>query len=131
VLERVGDGERPLLGDDHAAALKDLRASTRAWYAPGARGRASTPVVRSRTSCARVIGAVESVSVVNITVDLKERSYDVVVDEGARDHLADLLARALPTPSARSIVTSAVARGAAVVRSLRAESSSSRARARR
>jgi 5-deoxy-5-amino-3-dehydroquinate synthase len=43
---------------------------------------------------------------VNITVDLKDRSYDVVVDEGARDHLADLLARRAPHAKCAVVVTS-------------------------
>jgi 5-deoxy-5-amino-3-dehydroquinate synthase len=42
----------------------------------------------------------------NITVDLKERSYDVVVDEGARDGLADLLARRAPHARCAIFVTS-------------------------
>ncbi len=32
LLERVGDGDRPLLGDDHAAALRDLRQRREPWY---------------------------------------------------------------------------------------------------
>jgi shikimate kinase len=32
LLERVGDGERPLLGDNHAAALKELRQRRETWY---------------------------------------------------------------------------------------------------
>jgi 5-deoxy-5-amino-3-dehydroquinate synthase len=43
---------------------------------------------------------------VNITVDLKERSYDVVVEEGARDGLADLLGRRAPHAKCAVIVTS-------------------------
>jgi shikimate kinase len=39
LLERVGDGERPLLGDDHAAALKDLRHQREVWYRQCARAR--------------------------------------------------------------------------------------------
>ena len=59
VLERVGDGERPLLGDDHAAALKDLRHRRESWYRQCARARVDSggsleDVVR------QVLGAVES-----------------------------------------------------------------------
>ena len=42
LLRRVGDGERPLLGDDHAAALKDLRQRREAWYRASARARVDT-----------------------------------------------------------------------------------------
>lgn len=39
LLERVGDGERPLLGDDHAAAIKDLRRRREGWYRENSRAR--------------------------------------------------------------------------------------------
>lgn len=37
--ERVSEGERPLLGDDHRGALKELRARREAWYRSCARQR--------------------------------------------------------------------------------------------
>ncbi len=42
----------------------------------------------------------------NITVDLKERSYEVVIDEGARDGLSALVARRAPNAQCAAIVTS-------------------------
>ena len=45
-------------------------------------------------------------SLVNITVDLKERSYEVVIDEGARDGLSALVARRAPNAQCAAIVTS-------------------------
>ncbi len=42
LLRRVGDGERPLLGGDHAAALKDLRQRRESWYRASARARVDT-----------------------------------------------------------------------------------------
>jgi 5-deoxy-5-amino-3-dehydroquinate synthase len=42
-----------------------------------------------------------------VTVELDERSYDVVVDEGARRELADLLARRAPRARRCAVVTSA------------------------
>ncbi len=39
LVDRVGPGERPLLGDDHAAALARLRAERSAWYEGVARVR--------------------------------------------------------------------------------------------
>jgi 5-deoxy-5-amino-3-dehydroquinate synthase len=43
---------------------------------------------------------------VNVTVELQERSYDVVVEEGARDALAVLLGRRAPHAKCAVIVTS-------------------------
>ena len=37
--ERVSEGERPLLGDDHHGALRELRARREAWYRSCARQR--------------------------------------------------------------------------------------------
>jgi shikimate kinase len=59
LLERVGGGERPLLGDDHAAALEDLRQRRESWYRQCARARVDSSgslddVVH------HVLGAVES-----------------------------------------------------------------------
>jgi shikimate kinase len=42
LLERVGDGDRPLLGDDHRGALANLRAQRATWYAEVARARVDT-----------------------------------------------------------------------------------------
>jgi shikimate kinase len=42
LLLRVGEGERPLLGDDHATALKDLRRRREPWYRASARVRVDT-----------------------------------------------------------------------------------------
>jgi shikimate kinase len=42
LLLRVGEGERPLLGDDHATALKDLRQRREPWYRSSARARVDT-----------------------------------------------------------------------------------------
>ncbi|MFZ0769203.1 MAG: 3-dehydroquinate synthase family protein, partial [Acidimicrobiales bacterium] len=42
-----------------------------------------------------------------VTVDLVERSYDVVVDDGARHSLAELIARRAPRARSAAIVTSA------------------------
>jgi len=39
LLERVGDGERPLLGDDHREGLATLRAEREEWYRSSARRR--------------------------------------------------------------------------------------------
>lgn len=39
ILARVEDGDRPLLGDDHAAALARLRATRTPWYAAVSRAR--------------------------------------------------------------------------------------------
>jgi 5-deoxy-5-amino-3-dehydroquinate synthase len=43
---------------------------------------------------------------VNITVDLKERSYDVVVEDGARSSLAELVAQRAPRAKSVVLVTS-------------------------
>ncbi len=43
----------------------------------------------------------------NITVELQERSYDVVVEEGARNVLAELVARRAPQAKCAVVVTSA------------------------
>jgi shikimate kinase len=42
LLTRVGEGERPLLGDDHAAALKELRRQREGWYREVARACVDT-----------------------------------------------------------------------------------------
>jgi shikimate kinase len=42
LLRRVSEGERPLLGDDHGAALRDLRQRREAWYRSCARARVDT-----------------------------------------------------------------------------------------
>ncbi|HEV3188410.1 MAG TPA: shikimate kinase [Acidimicrobiales bacterium] len=42
LLERVGDGERPLLGDDHREGLARLRAQREAWYRSSARRRVNS-----------------------------------------------------------------------------------------
>jgi shikimate kinase len=42
LLRRVNEGERPLLGDDHASALKALRQRREAWYRTCARARVET-----------------------------------------------------------------------------------------
>jgi shikimate kinase len=42
LLRRVSEGERPLLGDDHASALRDLRLGREAWYRSCARARVET-----------------------------------------------------------------------------------------
>ncbi|MFY9783513.1 MAG: shikimate kinase [Acidimicrobiales bacterium] len=39
LLARVGDGERPLLGDNHAQALIDLRQKREGWYRSTSRAR--------------------------------------------------------------------------------------------
>jgi shikimate kinase len=39
LVERVRDGERPLLGDDHRASLARLRVQREPWYREVARGR--------------------------------------------------------------------------------------------
>jgi 5-deoxy-5-amino-3-dehydroquinate synthase len=43
---------------------------------------------------------------VNLTVDLKERSYDILVSDGARASLAELIARRAPKAKCAVIVTS-------------------------
>jgi shikimate kinase len=60
LLERVSEGERPLLGDDHRGALANLRQQREGWYRSSARLRvdsSGTPdeVVR------RILERVESV----------------------------------------------------------------------
>jgi shikimate kinase len=42
LLLRVGDGDRPLLGDDHRASLAYLRVQREAWYAAVSRARVDT-----------------------------------------------------------------------------------------
>ncbi len=42
LLARVGDGDRPLLGDDHRVALVALREQRGAWYAAVSRSRVDT-----------------------------------------------------------------------------------------
>jgi shikimate kinase len=39
LLRRVGEGERPLLGEDHATALRELRLRREPWYRSTARAR--------------------------------------------------------------------------------------------
>jgi shikimate kinase len=39
LLARVGDGERPLLGDDHAQGLENLRQQREGWYRSTSRAR--------------------------------------------------------------------------------------------
>jgi shikimate kinase len=39
LLERVGEGERPLLGDDHRRAIASLRGQREAWYRSSAQRR--------------------------------------------------------------------------------------------
>ena len=41
-----------------------------------------------------------------VTVDLGERAYDVVLEEGARHHLASVLARLAPRSQSIAIITS-------------------------
>jgi shikimate kinase len=42
LLARVGDGDRPLLGDDHRVAMATLRDKRGAWYAAVSRSRVDT-----------------------------------------------------------------------------------------
>ncbi len=42
LLERVGEGERPLLGDDPRQGIVTLRAQREAWYRASAQGRVDT-----------------------------------------------------------------------------------------
>lgn len=46
-----------------------------------------------------------------VTVDLAERSYDVVIDHGARSGLADVIARRAPRARRAAIVTTPAVRG--------------------
>jgi shikimate kinase len=59
LLERVGDGERPLLGDDHSAALKDLRQQRESWYRQCARARVDSSGSLDNVM-QQVLGVVES-----------------------------------------------------------------------
>jgi shikimate kinase len=59
LLTRVGDGERPLLGNDHAAALKELRRRRETWYRECSRVRVDASGSPDEVMNG-VIGAVES-----------------------------------------------------------------------
>jgi shikimate kinase len=61
LLERVGGGERPLLGDDHAAALMELRQRREAWYRSSSRARVDSSGSLG-DAVQQVLGAVESFS---------------------------------------------------------------------
>lgn len=58
---RVGTGERPLLGDDHAEALARLRAERTAWYESVARLRVDASGTSDEVA-ERVLEALRSVS---------------------------------------------------------------------
>ncbi|MCU1363771.1 MAG: Shikimate kinase [Acidimicrobiaceae bacterium] len=59
LLARVEDGERPLLGDDHAAALRDLRQRRESWYRASARARVDSSGSLDEVA-QQVLGTLES-----------------------------------------------------------------------
>lgn len=61
LLERVSDGERPLLGRDHRQGLVDLRVQREAWYRASARARVDSSGTLDE-AVRRILNEVESVT---------------------------------------------------------------------
>jgi shikimate kinase len=61
LVQRVSEGERPLLGNDHAGSLKDLRHRRETWYRESSRAKIDASGSPDEV-LQEVLGAVESFS---------------------------------------------------------------------